>query len=122
MSPSYLKKSTGPAKAANGSPADVPKIVKEVIDTIRLQGDAAVRHYSEKFDRWSPASFKLSKEEVEHAISQVPAQTIEDIKTVQANVRAFAVAQRESLKDFEIETAPGVFLGQKNNPINSVGA
>ncbi|KAK1767554.1 putative histidinol dehydrogenase protein [Phialemonium atrogriseum] len=122
MSPTYLKKATGAAKPTNGSPADVPSIVKEVIDSIRLEGDAAVRRYSEKFDRWSPGSFKLSKLEVEHAISQVPAQTIEDIKTVQANVRAFAVAQRESLKDFEVEMTPGVFLGQKNNPINSVGA
>lgn len=122
MSPTYLKKATGAAKPTNGSPADVPSIVKEVIDSIRLEGDAAVRRYSEKFDRWSPVSFKLSKREVEHAISQVPAQTIEDIKTVQANVRAFAVAQRESLKDFEVEMTPGVFLGQKNNPINSVGA
>jgi histidinol dehydrogenase len=122
MSPTYLKKATGPARPTNVSAADVPSIVKEVTDTIRLEGDAAVRHYSEKFDRWSPASFRLSKEEIEHAISQVPAQTIEDIKTVQANVKAFAVAQKDSLKDFEIEMTPGVFLGQKNNPINSVGA
>ncbi|KAK3901574.1 histidinol dehydrogenase [Staphylotrichum tortipilum] len=123
MPRTYLKKAPGAAKAANGgSPADIPAIVQGVIDAIRAEGDAAVRLYSEKFDKWSPESFRLSDAEIQHAISQVPAQTVADIKEVQANVRAFAVAQRESIKDFEIETAPGVFLGQRNNPINYIGA
>ena len=122
MPRNYLKQAPGAAKAVNGSPADVSGIVRGVIDAIRSEGDAAVRQYSEKFDRWSPESFRLSEAEIQHAISQVPAQTIEDIKEVQANVKAFAVAQRESIKDFEIETAPGVFLGQRNNPINCIGA
>ncbi|KAF7548132.1 hypothetical protein G7Z17_g7279 [Cylindrodendrum hubeiense] len=122
MSRTYLKKATPPAKPASGSAADVPTIVKGAIDTIRRDGDAAVRHYSEKFDKWTPKSFKLSESEIQYAISQVPAQVIEDIKAVQANVRKFAVAQRESIKDFELEMAPGVILGQRNNPIESVGA
>jgi histidinol dehydrogenase len=122
MPRNYLKQATGPTKAVNGSAADVSGIVRGVIDSIRVEGDAAVRQYSEKFDKWSPESFKLSDAEIQHAISQVPAQAIADIKEVQANVRAFAVAQRASLKDFEIETAPGVFLGQRNNPINCIGA
>ena len=123
MPRNYLKKAPGAAKAANGgAPADVPAIVRGVIDAIRAEGDAAVRLYSEKFDKWSPESFRLSEAEIQHAISQVPEQTIADIKEVQANVRAFAVAQRASIKDFEIETAPGVFLGQRNNPINCIGA
>ncbi|RYP00589.1 hypothetical protein DL764_006463 [Monosporascus ibericus] len=123
MARTYLKKATaGSAIPANQSSVDVPGIVKGVIDTIRRDGDAAVRQYSEKFDNWSPESFKLSKAEIEHAISQVPAQIIQDIKDVQANVRRFALAQKQSLQDFEIETAPGVFLGQRNNPISSVGA
>ncbi|RYP90170.1 hypothetical protein DL770_003706 [Monosporascus sp. CRB-9-2] len=123
MARTYHKKATpGPAIPANQSSVDVPGIVKGVIDTIRRDGDAAVRQYSEKFDNWSPESFKLSKAEIEHAISQVPAQTIQDIKDVQANVRRFALAQKQSLQGFEIETARGVFLGQRNNPISSVGA
>jgi histidinol dehydrogenase len=122
MARTYLKQAPGAAKPASGSPAGVPDIVRGVIDSIRAEGDAAVRRYSEKFDKWSPDSFRLSEEQIQHAIAQVPAQTIADIKEVQANVRAFAIAQRESIKDFEIETAPGVFLGQRNNPINCVGA
>ncbi|KAJ9130224.1 Histidinol dehydrogenase [Pleurostoma richardsiae] len=123
MARSYLKKATtGPVNGAGQSSLDVPSIVKGVIDSIRHNGDAAVRQYSEKFDKWSPKSFKLSDAEIQHAISQVPPQTIQDIKDVQANVRRFATAQKQSLKDFEIETAPGVFLGQRNNPIASVGA
>jgi histidinol dehydrogenase len=122
MPRNYLKQAPGATKAVNGSATDVPGIVRGVIDAIRSEGDAAVRRYSEKFDRWSPESYKLSQTEIQHAIAQVPAQTIKDIKEVQANVRAFSVAQRESITDFEIETAPGVFLGQRNNPINCIGA
>ncbi|KAH8688410.1 histidinol dehydrogenase [Ilyonectria robusta] len=122
MPRTYLKKATPPVKPASGSAADVPTIVKGAIDTIRAEGDAAVRRYSEKFDKWTPQSFKLSESEIQYAISQVPAQVIEDIKTVQSNVRKFAVAQKDSIKDFELEMAPGVILGQRNNPIESVGA
>jgi histidinol dehydrogenase len=124
MTRTYLKKgaSASPAQPSPSSPTDVPGIVKGVIDNIRSEGDAAVRRYSEKFDRWTPASFKLSQTEIEEAIAQVPAQIIADIKTVQANVRKFALAQKESLKEFEMEMAPGVWLGQRNNPIEVVGA
>lgn len=123
MSPVYLKKAAaGSAAPTNGSSPDVPSIVKSVIDAVRHDGDAAVRKYSEKFDKWSPASFQLTRAEIDHAISQVPAQTLADIREVQTNVKRFAVAQKESLKEFELETAPGVFLGQKNNPIECAGA
>lgn len=100
----------------------VSDIVKGVIDDIKANGDKAVRTYSEKFDQWSPESFKLSDEQIQDIISKVPAQTIADIKEVQRNVRIFAEAQRASIKDFEIEIRPGVFLGQRNNPINTAGA
>jgi len=109
-----------PAPAATGF--DVSSIVKGVIDDVRANGDNAVRKYSEKFDRWSPPSFKLSQEDIKKIIAEVPEQTIKDIKQVQSNVRTFAEAQRNSIKDFELEIRPGVFLGQKNVPINSVGA
>ncbi|EFX03525.1 histidinol dehydrogenase [Grosmannia clavigera kw1407] len=122
MTRTYLKKAIDTATTTSSSSPDVPVIVKDVIDTIRRDGDAAVRLYSERFDKWSPASFRLSPAEIEYAIAQVPAQTIQDIKDVQANVRQFAEAQRRTITDFELETAPGVFLGQRNNPIERVGA
>ncbi|RDL31063.1 Histidinol dehydrogenase [Venustampulla echinocandica] len=120
--PHYLK-SGSPSTAASSSnaPSDVPSIVSSVIDDILKNGDSAVRSYSEKFDKWSPPSFKLSPKEIEDIISSLPEQVVKDIKEVQRNVRTFAQAQKESLKDFELEIHPGVFLGQKNVPIGSVG-
>ncbi|KAK6949300.1 hypothetical protein Daesc_009375 [Daldinia eschscholtzii] len=100
----------------------VSDIVKGVIEDIKANGDKAVRSYSEKFDKWSPPSFRLTESQIQECISKVPAQTIEDIKEAQKNVRRFAEAQRESIKDFEIEIQPGVFLGQRNNPIATAGA
>jgi histidinol dehydrogenase len=101
---------------------DTPTIVRAVIDEIRAKGDDAVRAYSEKFDKWSPTSFKLSQEEIQRIISTVPQQVLDDIKQVQGNVRAFALAQKASITEFEMEIRPGVHLGQRNIPINSVGA
>jgi histidinol dehydrogenase len=120
--PQYLKKSTGSAAGSVAAQESVTAIVKGVINDIRSNGDSAVRQYSEKFDKWTPSSFKLSQAEIDEIIAGVPEQTLKDIKEVQANVRAFAEAQRNSLKDFEIEIRPGVHLGQKNIPINAVGA
>lgn len=122
MAPRYLK--TGLATAANAPRinVDVHTIVKDVIDSVRIQGDAAVRTYSERFDKWTPPSFKLSPTEIKNAMNAVSKQTIADIKQVQHNVKTFAQAQRESIHDFELEISPGVHLGQKNNPIDAVGA
>lgn len=100
----------------------VSDIVKGVIDDIRANGDKSVRSYSEKFDKWSPPSFKLTESQIQECISKVSAQTIADIKEAQKNVRRFAEAQRASIKDFEVEIQPGVFLGQRNNPISTAGA
>ncbi|KAM3065715.1 hypothetical protein ACMFMG_011418 [Clarireedia jacksonii] len=122
MAPRYLKRSSATASSSNSTQLNVSNIVRGVIDDIRQNGDAAVRKYSEKFDKWSPESFKLSKSDIETAIAAVPRQTIDDIKQVQANVRKFAEAQRASIRDFELETEPGVFLGQKNVPISVTGA
>ncbi|KAK6221449.1 hypothetical protein LQW54_001551 [Pestalotiopsis sp. IQ-011] len=100
----------------------VSDIVQGVIADIKANGDKAVRSYSEKFDKWSPEAFKLSRAQIDDIISKVPAQTIADIKEAQKNVRTFAEAQRASIKDFEIEIQPGVFLGHRSNPINVAGA
>ncbi|KAH6949531.1 hypothetical protein HG530_014591 [Fusarium avenaceum] len=125
MTRTYLKRrgaADSPGKLTDGLTPDVAGIVKGVIDSIRREGDDAVRRYSEQFDKWSPSSFQLSKEDVDHVMAQVPEQVIQDIKTVQSNVRKFAEAQLNSIGEFELEIVPGVFLGQKNNPIDAVGA
>ncbi|KAH9224161.1 histidinol dehydrogenase [Leptodontidium sp. 2 PMI_412] len=109
------------SSSTSNAPSNVPSIVTAVIDSIRKDGDSAVRSFSEKFDKWSPKSFKLSESEINQIISKLPEQVIKDIKEVQHNVRTFAQAQKDSLKEFELEIQPGVFLGQKNIPINSVG-
>ena len=116
-----LKTAVPPAQLA-GAHAQVAATVREVLADIRTRGDAAVREYSQRFDRWAPTSFRLSDDEVAGIVSRVPQQVIDDITFVQAQVRRFAEAQRASLHDFEIETLPGVHLGQKNVPISAVGA
>ncbi|KID81484.1 Histidinol dehydrogenase [Metarhizium guizhouense ARSEF 977] len=118
----YLKSKASPDGNDSAQTLNVPNIVKGVIDDIRANGDKAVRSYSEKFDKWSPESFRLSESQIDKIVSQVPAQTVADIKTVQNNVRAFALAQRDTITDLEMEIRPGVHLGHKNIPINCVGA
>jgi sulfopropanediol 3-dehydrogenase len=102
--------------------AGVSETVRGVIADVRVRGDEAVREYSERFDGWSPADFRLSPEEVDKIVSSVPATVLADIEAVQARVRRFAQYQLESLREFEVETEPGVRLGQKNIPVGSVGA
>lgn len=107
---------------ARTSSAAVRETVERVIADIRERGDAAVREYSETFDRFAPPVLRMSADEIEAAIARVPVQTIADIRTVQENVRRFAQLQRESVLDFEAEVRPGVFLGQRNIPVTAVGA
>ena len=99
----------------------VQELVSAVIKDIEANGDRAVRHYSEKFDNWSPASFRLSKDQIEEIVRSVPLQVIEDIKFAQRQIRNFAEKQRASIQDIEVETLPGVILGHKNIPVNSAG-
>ena len=120
MSNTYLKS----AIEQRGTQSDpvVLETVRNVIADIRERGDDAVREYSEKFDRWTPESFKLSATQIDEIVARVPPEVINDIKTVQQNVRVFAQHQRDSLTDFEVETAPGVHLGQRNLPVTAAGA
>jgi sulfopropanediol 3-dehydrogenase len=118
----YLKRASAPTSSAAPSDPAVRHTVESVIADIRERGDAAIREYSEKFDHWSSDAFLMSEADIASAIARVPAQTLDDIKTVQDNVRRFAELQRDSLTAFEAEVEPGVILGQKNVPIDAVGA
>jgi sulfopropanediol 3-dehydrogenase len=115
-------KQTASTAALRQERSDVAEVVATVIEDVRRRGDDAVRHYSEKFDRWSPESFRLSPEEIYRIISTVPDEVLDDLRTVQANVRDFAQRQLASMREFEVETQPGVFLGQKHLPIAATGA
>src|SRR5712691_8011060 len=95
--------------------------VEAIIADVRARGDAAVRELSERFDKWSPASFRLSEDEVAVLVAKVSPQTIDDIKFAQAQIRNFAQIQRAALRDVEVETLPGVFLGHRHIPVGRVG-
>lgn len=99
----------------------VSQIVSEALKDVETRGDQAVRELSEKFDKWSPESFRLSSKQIEEMVAKVPSEVIEDIKFAQKNIREFAEAQLASLQDVEVENIPGVILGHKNIPVNSVG-
>ncbi|MGH9376918.1 MAG: histidinol dehydrogenase [Terriglobia bacterium] len=101
--------------------AKVQETVTSIINDVKRRGDAAVRELSEKFDHWSPASFRLSQDEIDALVASVPRQTRDDISFAQAQVRRFAEHQRAALKDIEIETLPGVTLGHRNIPVSSAG-
>ena len=101
--------------------AKVRETVAGILEDIDRRGDEAVRELSERFDDWSPESFRLTEEEIEGYIASLPRRTVEDIEFAQAQIRAFAEVQKDALKDVEVETLPGVTLGHKNIPVNSVG-
>jgi sulfopropanediol 3-dehydrogenase len=119
---STMLKSPEQTSAPRGGSPEVRATVEGVINDIRTRGDAAVREYSEKFDHYAPESFLLSPEQLSEIMARVPQQVIDDIGFVQTQVRRMAKQQLESLSDFEIETLPGVLLGQKNVPVQAVGA
>jgi len=100
----------------------VRRTVEDILTQIERRGDEAVREYSEKFDRWTPESFSLSRAEIDACYEQVSPRETADIKFAQAQVRNFAEIQKAALKDVEQETMPGVILGHRNIPVNSVGS
>ena len=99
----------------------VQSIVEEALADIGSQGDSAVRKMSKDFDKWDPNEFILSAAEIEACMAELTAQEISDIKFAQEQVRNFAKIQRQAINDVEVETLPGVVLGHKNIPVNSVG-
>ena len=99
----------------------VKRTVESILNDVSKRGDEAVRELSLKFDNYSPDNFILNKNEIENIIDRVNKRDLEDIKFAQDQVRNFAKKQLECLKDLEVETMPGVVLGHKNIPVNSVG-
>jgi sulfopropanediol 3-dehydrogenase len=120
MTVTYLKKGKSDAARADDD-AKTRAVVETTLQAIEARGDAAVRELSEKFDNYSPASFRLSQKEIDDLIAQLSDRELEDIKFAQEQVVNFARAQRASMTDIEVETLPGVILGHKNIPVQSVG-
>ena len=118
--PRWLKRGmdAGAIKAAD---AKVRETVENILADIDARKDQAVKDLSKKFDNWSPKDFRRSPQEIEAAIAQVPRRDLDDIKFAQAQVRNFAQKQRETMHDLEVETLPGVVLGHRHIPVNSIG-
>jgi sulfopropanediol 3-dehydrogenase len=100
---------------------EIKRNVEAIIKEIETKRDDAVKEYSKLFDNWAPVSFRLTDEQVKEVMERTPKQVIRDIQFAQQQIKFFAEQQRYSLKDIEVETLPGVFLGHKNIPVNSVG-
>ena len=118
--PQYLKRGMD-ASAVKAADAKVRETVEAILADVETRGDQAVRDLSQKFDNWAPANFRLTEQEIEHAIGEVPKRDLDDIRFAQAQVRNFAQKQKETLKDLEVETLPGVVLGHRHIPVNSIG-
>jgi len=120
MTVEYLKSGKPDAERAEDD-AKTRIVVEETLKNIEINGDAAVRELSIKFDNYAPENFKLSEKEISDLIASLSDRELLDIKFAQEQVRNFAQAQRDSMLDIEIETIPGVILGHKNIPVQSVG-
>ena len=116
----YLKESK-PELEKNEDDRKVRNSVEEILSTIKKDGDKAIKIYSEKFDNYSPAVFKLSDNEIQECLTKVPDKDLNDIKFAQEQIKKFAKIQLNSMKEVEEETLPGVILGHKNIPVQSVG-
>jgi sulfopropanediol 3-dehydrogenase len=120
MAVRHLKTAKPQAERAEED-AKVRETVEGILTDIETRGDAAVRALSEKFDKYSPAAFRLSASEIEALMNRVSTRDMEDIRFARDQVRNFAQVQRDSMKDVEVETLPGIVLGHKNIPVQSVG-
>ena len=109
------------AGAIKAADAKVRETVESILADIDARKDQAVKDLSNKFDKWAPADFKLSAQEIERAIALVPQRDLDDIKFAQAQVRNFAQKQKETMHDLEVETLPGIVLGHRHIPVNSIG-
>ncbi|NNM70939.1 histidinol dehydrogenase [Enterovirga aerilata] len=118
--PQVLKRGRSADEKAEDD-AKTRAVVEGILADIGARGDAAVREMSRKFDGWDRDDYRLTDAEIRDCLSQLSARDIEDIKFAQAQVKNFAEHQRAALKDIEVETLPGIVLGHKNIPVNSVG-
>jgi len=120
MAITYLKRGKSEADRQEDD-SKVRRVVEDTLADIEKHGDAAVRRLSEKFDSYAPPSFKLSQDDIDALMAKVSPRDMDDLKFAQEQVRAFAKAQRASMTDIEVEPMPGVILGHKNIPVQSVG-
>ena len=116
----YLKRGKD-AQGRAQDDAQVRATVEGILKDIEQRGDEAVRAFSRQFDGWDPASFVLSPDEIKAAIAKLSAREIEDIRFAQTQIRNFAQVQRDSMRDVEVETLPGVILGHRHIPVNAAG-
>ena len=100
----------------------VRETVEKLLADIETRGDTAVRELSKRFDNWEPEEFKLSEEQIQDCINRLDTRTLDDIRFAQDQIRNFAQLQRDSMKDVEEETLPGVILGHRHIPMNRVGS
>ena len=118
--PRFLKRGMD-ASAIKAADRKVRETVEGILAQVEDKKDAAIRELSKKFDNWEPKDFRLTAPEIEKAISQVSKRDLDDIRFAQAQVRNFAQKQRDTMKDLEVETLPGVILGHRHIPVNSIG-
>ena len=109
------------SEAVKSHDRTVREAVEKILADIEARGDAAVRELSIKFDKLDRANFRLSQQEIDDCYAQLSDRDIADIRFAQEQVRNFAQHQRDSLKDIEVETLPGVILGHKNIPVSAAG-
>jgi len=115
----YFKEPQGAPQAAT---AEIRETVSAIIADVERRGTDAVRTYSERFDDWSPPSFRVSNEEIDSVAERVDPEVRAHARFTLDQVRNFALQQRQSMQEFEVETMPGVVLGQRHIPVGSVGA
>lgn len=115
----FLKRGRSVEQSVQDS-VQVRDTVSSILEDVTRRGDAAVLEMSQKFDQWAPASFRLTQDEIDACVASLSTGQIDDIRFAQAQVRRFAQIQREALRDVEVETLPGVVLGHKNLPVESV--
>ncbi|NYT67546.1 histidinol dehydrogenase [Pusillimonas noertemannii] len=116
-----ILKHTISAQASAELDAQVRQTVEAILADVQSRGDQAVREYSQKFDKWSPPSFRLDEKQIQAIVDSVDPATLDDIRFAQAQIRNFAQMQRASMHDVQVETLPGVTLGHKHIPVSSVG-
>ena len=118
--PRHLKRGMD-ASAIKAADAKVRQTVEQILADVEARRDAAVRDLSKQYDNWEPQSFRLTDQEIDRAIAQVAKRDLEDIKFAQSQVRHFAQKQKETMRDLEVETLPGVILGHRHIPVASIG-